>query len=321
MYVERQWIGVVLGATDMAFMRRCSIAQNLSHGVLITNTGVDTGFQWTLLDCLSQFNGGAGFVVSSVARSGAGACTLGEWINLSTYANTGCGLEFDGTASTGIFDIRIIGGFFGSDSGAAELSFNTYGNYIGVNHCCIELSGTGLTGPSGATPGSNASHGIQITANNIGVRLNNIIVNTSSLAGVVTSAQETLITGCTIINSGQAAGGVRYGLGLLAGRAMVNGCRIGNTPGVVTQSYGISVADGSKAGIVGNDLTGNVTGPLSITANGNAMTLLGNIPSDGSLNTIIPNGAVQVGNTTPAIVGGINTAGGIAKLGVPYNNP
>lgn len=164
--IRDQYIGMNLGVTAWSHVEHVVIERCVSDGLRMLN-GMPSGtLQWQLDDILSQKNGGRGFYV--VAIPGSVQVTLGNWSKVSTFANSGCGAAFAGSASVPLHGVRIHDGFFGSD-GNHELLFDTYGGHHELTKVFCELAGRGLTGPTMSTPVSGVGHGIYYSANNSGL--------------------------------------------------------------------------------------------------------------------------------------------------------
>jgi hypothetical protein len=166
--IRDQHIGMSLGVTAWSHVQHVVIERCISDGLRMVN-GMPSGtLQWQIDDILCQKNGGRGFVV--IAIPGSAQVTLGNWSKVSTFANTGCGAGFYGTAAVPLHGVRIHDAFFGND-GNHELLFDTFGGYHELTKIFCELAGRGLTGPTMSTPVSGIGHGIYYSANNAGLTI------------------------------------------------------------------------------------------------------------------------------------------------------
>ena len=316
LYVEKQYNGLALGAASNGKVRDVLASKCINNGVLLQTTTGTASMQWNIEDVLVVQCSGNGFAV--VPGGTQTTISLGEWINVQTYANSACGITLAGTVGCPINGLRILGGFLGED-GNSELLLNTYGGLHVIRHLFCELAGRNPTGPTLATAASHVGNGVEITANNFDVCLTGVRCDGNSYNGIQSSCTDILINACRCSSNGAAAvGGSQNGISIPAGRAMINGNSSG---GGATQLYGVALAAGAGNAVVCNDLVGNATLPLVISATATQVVMMGNLPS--SVNTMIPGGGVMVGVTAlgPNIAGGINTLGGIAKDGTVYTNP
>jgi hypothetical protein len=166
--VRNQHIGMNLGVTAWSHVEHIVIEECVSDGLRLTN-GMPSGtLQWQLDDVLSQKNGGRGFFVFT--QPGSVQCTMGNWSKVSTWANSGCGAAFVGSATVPLHGVRVHDAFFGSD-GNHECMFDTFGGHHELTKIFCELAGRGLTGPTLSTPVSGVGHGLYYSANNTGLTI------------------------------------------------------------------------------------------------------------------------------------------------------
>jgi len=316
MIIDQQHDGLALGAASSAKVRDVLVRKCINDGILLQTTSGNASMQWNIEDVLVVQCGNHGFAV--VPGAGQTTISLGEWINVQTYGNSGCGITLAGAVGCPIQGLRISSGFLGED-GNSELLMDTYGGLHEIRNLFCELAGRNPTGPTLATAASHAGNGVEITPNNTDVHLTNVIATGNSYNGIQSQATQTLINGCKTTSNGAAAvGGSQNGISIPAGRVMINGCRSGDG---ALQLYGVSLAAGAGNAVIGNDLEGNATLPIVVSATATQTVMLGNLPN--TVNTLIPGGGVMIGVTAlgPNIAGGINTLGGIAKNGTVYTNP
>lgn len=283
--LDHHWNGLLLGPTDWGLVRDVECLQCFGDGILMVNT-VGTSLlsssplQWTLDHLLLEFCNGHGLSVAGVAMAlGVNSpMPLGEWKNVSSFANTQGGISVVGNANCCISDIRLGSNSFLGADGGNEIYLDTFG----VNHIIdayLELPGTSPTGVGGATAASNVGRGVMITQNNSGVIISKSIINGCSFEGVLTQANlygantaPTIVSNCIITNNGQAGvvgsqSGVLLDSGI-AGGLVISGGFIGQTntaPGTGPQKYGVTIAS-DHAVIVGTPITGNATAPINLLA-------------------------------------------------------
>lgn len=309
--VEKQWDGFALSSTDWSEVLDCIAQKNVNNGIYVRNKNTadatSIACQWNITNTLSQMNGARGFFYQS--QSGPAGMIVGPLKMCATFANSGVGVGFVGSSACKIYDVRILGGFYGSDGNTA-VYVDTYGDQHLIQNCFLERTGRDATGPTLATAASNTGSGLEVTANNDGVIINNVHSYENSLDGMALSATSSVVTGCRCDNNGKASSvGRRNGILLNAGRATITGLRAGNTSGT-SQSYGISIADGTNTAIVGADLTGNGVAATSVSANSDSLTIVGSLPN--TINTRLPKVELADGtNSAPSLTNAGDTDTGI----------
>jgi len=249
--LEGHYRGMLLGNTDYSIVRDVIIQRSTAEGVYHRNSTTEGACQYTFEHCLFQINGSHGYKFD--AQSGPSAVSLGEFVNVSTYANTGSGMQFIGASATPIQGIRILGGFFGEDADT-ELYLDTWGGYHKIVGVSIELTGSAYTGPgvqpfvpnSGTAP-SHAGVGIMVLSHDRDVLIEGARINGVSSDGIYMGAALATITGCNISNSGlnNALTNDRNGVKVFAGSALVIGNTFFNYPSSSDQKYGVMVAGGT----------------------------------------------------------------------------
>lgn len=283
-YLERltinsQFRGLLLGPTDLSRACDINITGCQDSGLLMTNSGSNGTLQWELMNILSQENVGNGFFVNVTA--GPSNITLGNWTNVTTFANSGHGASFTGLLSCPIDDIRICDSFFGSDGNHAVSIQNSYGGQHIILDSFFELAGQMPTGPGLATAASGVGSGIFVDATVNDILISGCKINDCSNSGININAAEGNIVGCRITQNGSGGhSGDQNGIWLQAGRAVVSGNRIGNVTGGANNTVNGVRMSVDNATIVGNDLTGN-TG-ATITYDAGALfnsVVIGNIPA------------------------------------------
>jgi hypothetical protein len=271
--LNNHYVGLVLGNTDISVVDNVWIEGCASHGVMFDSTH-GGALQWRLCNMVSQANNGHGYYVP--ANPGGASCVMGEWSDLSTFANSGYGMVVLGTSDAQVYDLRITSGFIGADA-AGELYLDTYGDNHKIIGLFTELAGNESNGRGLLKPAPHSGMGINVTANNRNVMLEGVVASAHSEHGFLIAGAETLMVGCRAASSGIAHTGGRNGVNHLGGVLMMSGCRSGNTIGGTDQLYGVATYDGSKLGVVGCDLRGNTTAALFYSTNAGLVTAAGNM--------------------------------------------
>jgi len=241
--VKNQFVGISAGAGAQNQITACFVLNNNSHGIeFVSNASVRT-MLWSVSECVSYFNTGAGYYYTNTtgtnnddgprfARGGSFANnSYGTFIQGSSGANVGLvtfdtwfssgdnntGLYLD-TFSTGSFPVPVVSNF------GSELT----GQFSGVNY----------GNPGTPLVASGTGSGITVTANNAGCRITNCEVNSASRAGIDVSAAGTMIDFARFNANGQNTGSA-----ILANRCnivvrgaahvSINQCLFGNS-GTVT---------------------------------------------------------------------------------------
>jgi hypothetical protein len=253
--VGNQYFGIVLAGVSYGTLRDIVAHSNYSDGILISGSAVAGGtLQWNIDNILSQVNNGNGIRVTTFDNT---PMILGEpWRNITTFANSGYGINLQGTSTGFIADINITGGFFGSD-GLGEIRLDTFSPAFGVqttiSNIQIEHTGDGPTGRALGTAATHTGHGIVITANNPAVSLTNISMNNVSEDGIFSAGAMTVITHAIITNSGKkCSGSNRNGIEISAGSAIITNIATGND-GTTTQQNGILIGASSSGCLVTNN--------------------------------------------------------------------
>ncbi len=104
--VTNHYIGINLGATGYSRINNTTVTANVSHGIQMSSKDGGGTFQWSLNDVTTSVNGGHGILVDSTATT-AGA-TLGNWVHVSTFSNTGNAFRFLGATNKPINAIKKL---------------------------------------------------------------------------------------------------------------------------------------------------------------------------------------------------------------------
>jgi hypothetical protein len=257
LYIRWQFRGMYLGPVSWGEVRNVIIERCADAGVFVTNNTENGACQWQFTTVLAQMCGSHGFRVYS-QNIGAAQITLGQWVNVATFANTGRGLSFEGLATCPIQDIRVVGGFIGEDGGDAEVYLNTYGGSHVLSAMFVELAGSRTTGPTTSTAASAAGHGMYATPNNVSVQVDGHFI-ANARCGIYTEATRMKIDATLRANGTNATVGAasNSGLYVAAGRVVANIQSWGHEYG-----YYAAVATVRLSG----DLNGNTTGAVGGTA-------------------------------------------------------
>lgn len=318
--IQKQYNGLSLGPTDYSAVEKVIVQKCIQHGFNMTNTATDGACQWSLNDCLSQMNGGHGYVFTAIA--GPAQVTLGTYTSIATFGNSGNGIRIAGLADVPVHDFRLVQGFIGED-GASEILLDTFGRNHQITGGIIELAGRRTTGPALTTAASLVGSGIEVTGNNVNVNITGVVSDANSYDGYDLNGTRHAVNGCTATNNGQSSVvGRRNGIRTLSGKVVILGGFYGNSAGV-SQSYGAFAADGNNITIGFTELASNGVSGWGATVSPEYITAIGNLPN--TLNTLLsPAGSVLVGGNATggnAEVGTINVAGGLKKNNVAYTNP
>ena len=261
MTISSQYDGLDLGPTNWSAIQDVILENNTHDGWIMRNTAGTSGagsnpLQWTMRHVIGQFNNGrCGEVVGvSQTKTPAPHLSVGEWINLSCFANTAGGLGVFGSTSAPIASIRLGGSnFLGADGAGGEFFLDSYSQ----NHTLEfagELAGVLPTGIGLATPAANAGYGLFVSQNNSMVSAK-VTLNGNSHDGLYTAANlygaatgPVMVTsGSWITNNGLAlTSGARNGVTLASGNGglVVSGSYIGcwnYNPGACPQQYGANI--------------------------------------------------------------------------------
>lgn len=188
--IRDQHRGMKLGVTAWSHVEKVVIERSVSDGLMLINGAPGGTLQWQLDDILSARNGIRGFFVLTQPTSPQ--VTMGNWSRIATWANSGVGAAFVGSAACPLQGVRITDGFLGGD-GNHECFFDTYGGLHVISNLFVELAGKGLTGPARTTPASNIGYGLYVTPNNGSLHAVNLRASGNSLGSyVLSNAQQRL---------------------------------------------------------------------------------------------------------------------------------
>lgn len=343
LWISNQWNGMNLGPTNWGLVRDVVFDHNYSDHLIMFNTTGNSSLgsnplQWTLDHVLGQFGAGRGFTIAGVGetKSPAPPISVGEWKNVSTFANNGVGIGIFGSPTSPFWGFRLGSNSFIGGDGSTEIYLDTWGG----NHIIeadIELAGTGVTGPGcpgSCTAPSGVGYGIYITGANSGVNIK-ANINANSDDGIYSAANlfgastaPTSITGSQITNNGVAgASGSQSGVTLAAGSGggvVISGGYIGcwnyDSMHPCVQQFGLNIAT-DKISSIGTRIAagGNTSAPYFL--NGITLTSASclDVLAGGSCNGGSGGGNVSgPGSSTNGYVPQWNGTGGInLSTGLP----
>lgn len=279
--IRNQYDGVLLGNCGYCRMSRFNTVYNINDGIRIgipTFVG-DQGGQWQLIDGETGSNGGNG--IAALCSAPMTRLTLGNWAQISTYANLKSAIRVVGTATCSVNAIRLTGGFFGNDGATGNVATVYIDSYQrdGIMHSFTDVMMEAGLG-----------HGYEITANNDAVTITNPWIDSMYSSGIISSAIKTIVTGGTILNNGVGAlgGSSSSGVYSLAGALQITNTALGNRGSFPdTQQYGVFLNAASVGNIVNNVDTTYGTGNTIAGVQNNTATsaILSGVSLTGSAGT------------------------------------
>ena len=279
LYLQGHYDGIFLGPTGFSSVENTTVMNCQNIGLVMQNaTGTGGGqLQWSLMNTLVEGSGSHGYYISGLGTTSQ-PCTLGTYVNVATFANTGYGMAVLGSSTSPVSGLRLRDSYLGGDGGS-ELYLDTYAAYHTITDSLFELAGTGPTGPTSSTAASNVGNGILITTNNTNVGITGCTIIGNSNAGVNSSSTYISI-GSSLINNNGVSTTQPMGILLLAGTGSISNNQIGNISGT-SQAYGVYLNADLAISITGNNLTGNATSPVAGAVTLTQYTYVGNIPTSG----------------------------------------
>jgi hypothetical protein len=264
MEIQQQYVGLCLSSTGYGILRNSFIHNNISDNWTISNPTINNQYQWYLDTVLGESSGGRCSTVTAPPTAALGATvTMGTWTNVFCFANTGKGNAFLGNSSVGIYGVRIIGGFHGTD-GDVEDYFDTYSGGIQINGLFTEQTA------------SNSC--IQFTSNVSDATLTGVVARSCSAAGIASAATTMLnLTGGALITNGT------YGL-VNTGIANLTGVEFNaNTAGTVSNSGTFTGRSNSPASV--DTLLGLAQGGTNanLSATGGTSQVLKQVSTGGAV--------------------------------------
>lgn len=247
--MQKQHVGWFLSSTGSSEFSGNYTHDCIFDGLEYGNTAGNGAVQWNFSNNLYTFNGGRGRIL--IAASGPAGVTVGDSINERTFANSSFGIAAVGLPGTPIQGFRMQGGFIGSD-GNSPIYLDTYGGLINLDGVYTERAGRDPTGPGAGTAASGIGNGVEITPNNLDVKITSLKANSHSQSGLKSSASVA---------------------------TMVGDSEFQNNAG-----FGTLFADGAKATLNDSLFVSNGSGNVSCTSNASSLFPRGCFPA--SLNKI-----------------------------------
>lgn len=315
---KNQYVGINLRSTDVSFIRNSRVETNYSDGLLMTSSAWYPTMQWQLINLYSVANGGRGY--AAVATAAAGCGSLGEWINLATYANTSFGVDVEGlSASDCLQGFRLTGGFFGQD-GNDEIHLNNYNTGAGQNTVSpkyVELAGTSLTGRAVTTPASGIGSGIYLSANVGPTIVLCTVCNQNAYDGLTTlSPAFVQVVGGAYTNNGQPVTAVSMTNGLtytIAFTGTTSFTSVGSSSNAVGTTFVKSGAAATGTGLI---FTPGRANGINIAAGGAKGTQIGAITAGNTAgSTNQQYGVVMYGGGDYVSVTGANLLNNVIDYG------
>lgn len=269
--IENQFIGMLVGASDIGWIESIALKNNYYDGLYMTNNANYNNCQWIVTDLLLSANDRNGATI--VSDSSSTGMSLGKWTNINSFGNNGSAISVVGSASSPIHGFRLSDSFIGGD-GAVEIRLDTYGGMHTINDVFIEYAGQSATGRTGTTPATNTGSGIALTPNNTDCLISGCYIAMCSDNGIESNAGNITISNVVCVNNGRGTtAGFENGIAIYAGKAIITAARLqGNQIGL----YG---DDGAKITIGLSDLTENTTTAAQIINNPTQITSVGNKPA------------------------------------------
>ncbi|MEL7086838.1 MAG: hypothetical protein AAGL98_00100 [Planctomycetota bacterium] len=260
--VENQWNGFDLSNTYYSFGSNLWAFSNYNDG-FFANSGT-AGLNFILEAPYAGANNGWGFEITTTG-SAAGEYSLGQWTNPTAFSNGAGGYKFQGSATAGISNIRIVNLNASSDNGD-EIFAQTYGIYNYFSKGLVEQGGTLAAGRGSSIVASHVGNGFNLSHNtNLTIDGLNIVNNSND--GIHTDGTDTqlIVTNNIIAGNSQASVGVNNGVTIGSGStiASVSGNQIQALG--TTQKYGIQ-SNSSALTLSHNYMAGNTAGCSVLTS-------------------------------------------------------
>lgn len=197
LWIEKQFDGLYLGVTAYSQVRDISVNECARHGLVFTNLQHPGPTQYYMRDLL--FTRNDGFAI--YASPDSGQMSVGNWDGIYTFHNKRGGVVLTTANGHKVESLRMTNSFFGNDGyagGGAEIAIHG-GSLHAISNTFIEMSGfSGLDFNTIA----NDTPGIYLAAGVNTVNMSNLMVVNSSGPGVLSAAQNVLISASTFANNG-----------------------------------------------------------------------------------------------------------------------
>src|SRR5581483_5017292 len=284
---RNQYNGFLLGPSAWSFASGLEADSNFNAGFLMTNLFFSGSMQWNFQNSIAQFNNGWGVQVTT---NFTGPSYLLPWYNISTFANSGGGIQVAGSTGKAIENFQLVNGILNGD-GNDSIQISSYGQLpILISSTQMGSEGVIATGRAQATAASHVGNGINVTGQNDKLSLVQNVIEGASKDGIAiqSGALNFLEANANISElNGQSTPGATYH-GLSIGTTLtglITGGSYANRTGATTQAYGIGALNGTGLTFQGVDVSSNNVGGIVIGSNANlafcsgiqgeSMTLIG----------------------------------------------
>jgi hypothetical protein len=324
LFINKQYRGLVLGATDISYADRITVQLGESHGLDFLY-GTNGAVQYELTNILSQHNLGDGFHgVNTTAVTGIGPFLT----DCHAFNNALQGYYFSGSASFKLFDVFMERCISSSD-GQGGIHFDgPNGEFSMVHDCWIELIGRTGGFPRGfnSTPSvqSNTGYGIRVSGSQGSSALNIVggLIWSCAWSGISLESPNVDVIGMTLIDNGAAVDANierRAGVLIKGNGQHTAACHFIKSAVGSGQLKGVTVGAGTYSE-VSVDSSNHFTGYANITdmVDTSLATLAGTVSSRFPLGAQINVGrlGLVLNNETggPAPVKTIRIAGGALQI-------
>lgn len=258
LYFTNQYNGLNLFPTYYSLVDNVIATRNYHYGFYMYGTDANPVLQWEMRNTASTSNNNFGYYVQAAPNASS---TLVAWTSPTSYANTGGGYAFVGSATGSLNDMNLMNASGGSEGGTIFL-INTYGGSNFIVGGFAELAGVTATGRTGSTPPSNVGNGM-LLANNINLTISNFQIDNNSQEGILIAANNAfvIISETKVTKSGHALSNTYDGISIVAGAGtiLLSGIVSGNYVSE-TNRYGIGNANAGTTILTGSALTGVTAG-------------------------------------------------------------
>lgn len=235
--LDSQYVNLVLKTTNYSLLSNFTGQNSVSDCIAMSNTSVMEQVQWSFFNVGCSKAGGAAYKLNAV--SGVAGMIMGQWVKVSSFADTLGGINAVGISGTPIYDMTITGAFLGSDGNNSEINL-IYVSKSTLSNFTLERAGLDSTGPNVGTGPSNLGAGVVVDANSSTNTFNNFYINTNADDGFDTSGTNIVINGAVVLDNGQAGtSGAKTGVNVKAGNATLTNVTSGNSAGGSAQQYGV----------------------------------------------------------------------------------
>jgi hypothetical protein len=206
LFIQKQYRGLVLGATDISYADRMTVQLCESHGLDFLY-GTNGAVQYELTNILSQHNLGDGFHgVNTTAVTGIGPFLT----DCHAFNNALQGYYFSGSASFKLFDVFMERCISSSDALGGIHFDGPNGEFSMVHDCWVELIGRTSGFPRGfdgtLSTLSNTGYGIRVSGSQGSSALNIVggLIWSCAWSGISLESPNVDVVGMTLIDNGAA---------------------------------------------------------------------------------------------------------------------